>query len=506
MKIFSASQIKACDTFTIEQEPVDSIDLMERAANACVKYILKKLPLEVDFTIFCGKGNNGGDGLAISRQLLVRGFNVKTYIINYTEKESLDFVTNLERLKEQKENKIGFIDKETDLGDINFNEQTIIIDALLGIGVNKAVDGILGNTVNLINKSKKQIISIDMPSGLYADTSNEEKDVIVKSNLVLTFQFPKLSFLMPQNQNYVPVFTVLDIGLSAEFIKTENTKNYFITLKDLQSLLKERTKFSHKGMYGHALLVAGSYGKMGAAVIASIACLRSGAGLLTVHVPEKGVEVLQVSVPEAMISADENEKIISSLPKLDSYNAIAIGPGIGTEKETEAILRQVLNFGNANLVLDADALNILSQNKTLLSFLPVDTILTPHIKEFDRLTQKHNTDFERLQTAKEFSVKHKCIIVLKSAFTQIVMPDGNVFFNSTGNPGLAKGGSGDCLTGIILGLMARGYNPPQASLIGVFVHGLAADICLKKMSEESILASDVIEKLPKAFKQMYEVQ
>jgi hydroxyethylthiazole kinase-like uncharacterized protein yjeF len=503
MKIFNVQQIRACDNFTIETEPIASIDLMERAASACTNYIIKKLPLQSDFIIFCGKGNNGGDGLAIARQLLSRNFSVRVLVVDHSQNESADFKVNSDRLILQFPGSLEVINKEADLASILFHQSSIVIDALLGTGVNKPAEGILASAINFINGKKKYVVSIDMPSGLYADSANDKNDPIIKASITLTFQFPKFSFLMPQNQNYVPVFSVLDIGLSKKFIDAEPTRNYFITKTDLQPLLKSRSKFSHKGIYGHALLVAGSYGKMGAAVIAAKACLRSGAGLLTVHVPKKGVDILQTSLPEAMISVDENETMISALPKLDNYDAIGIGPGIGTEKDTEAVMKQLLNYASENLVIDADALNILSQNKTLLSFLPVATILTPHVKEFDRLTQNHTDDFDRLQSAKDFSVKFNCIVVLKSAFTQIVMPDGNVFFNSNGNAGLAKGGSGDMLTGIILGLLARGYNAPQAALVGVFVHGLAADMCARKMSEESILASDVIEKLPRAFVKMY---
>lgn len=506
MKILSIEQIKAWDEFTIKNEPISSIDLMERAANSCIRHIIKDIPLETEFVIFCGKGNNGGDGLSITRQLLLRGFSAKAIVVNYTENSSADFKINLERLIEFKQECISYIDKEEQLKKIILDDSTIIIDALLGTGVNKRIEGLLASTVNFINNSHKKIISIDIPSGLYTDTENHRDDVIVRSSLTLTFQLPKLSFLFAQNQDFVQQFEVLDIGLSLDFLAKQHTPYYFTSKKDIQPLLKYRGKFSHKGKYGHALLIAGSYGKMGAAVIAAKACLRSGAGLLTVHVPQKGVDVLQSSIPEAMVSIDKNEKVITETPKLDIFHAVGIGPGIGTEVDTESVLKHLFNFSSQPMVIDADGLNALSKNKTWLAFLPPNTILTPHVKEFDRLTNTHESDFERLKSAKEFSLKYNCIVVLKSAFTQIVMPDGNTFFNSTGNAGLAKGGSGDTLTGIILGLLARGYNAPQAALIGVYVHGLSADICLKKINMESLLASDVIEKLPKAFDKMYKIK
>jgi ADP-dependent NAD(P)H-hydrate dehydratase / NAD(P)H-hydrate epimerase len=503
MKILSAEQIKAADVFTIQNEPIASIDLMERAAMACIKHIVKNSSIDSEFLVFCGKGNNGGDGLAISRFLIKRGYAVKVYVADHSPNSSEDFNINLERLKELKSDAVAFIEKEKDLKTIEVNPNTLIIDALFGTGLNRPLSGLTTSVVNFINSSRAFVISIDMPSGLYADKGNDKDDVIVHCSIALSFQFPKLSFLMPQNGRYIPEFEILDIGLHNSFISLCPTPHYYVTKNDLKPLLRTRAKFSHKGLYGHALLVAGAYGKMGASVIAAKSCLRSGAGLLTVQTPIKGIEVLQSSVPEAMVNADRNEEIISELPVMDKFNAVGFGPGIGTDPDTAAVLKKLLNY-NLPMVFDADAINILAENKTWLSFLPAGTIVTPHVKEFDRLTQKHSDDFERFESAKQFSLKHNCILVLKGAYTMIAMPDGNAFFNSTGNAGLAKGGSGDTLTGVILGLLARGYTPPQAALIGVYIHGSAADSCLKKIHIESLLATDVIAKLPKAFEKLYE--
>lgn len=503
MKILSAEQIKACDVFTIQNEPISSIDLMERAAMACIKHIVKKSSIDSEFVIFCGKGNNGGDGLAIARFLIKRNYSVKTFVIESSPNESEDFKTNLERLKELKADSIFTITKEEDLKQLEFNSNTVIIDSLFGTGLNKPLSGIVSELVKFINSTKLFIISIDIPSGLYADKANDQDDVIIQSSVTLSFQFPKLSFLMPQNGKFVPEFEVLDIGLHETFIKNITTPHYYVTKPDLQPLLKTRAKFSHKGTYGHALLVAGAYGKMGASVIAAKACLRSGAGLLTVQAPKKGIDILQSSIPEAMVSVDDSQELITELPKMDKFTAVGIGPGIGTEAITENVVKNLLNY-NLPVVFDADAINILANNKTWLSFLQPDSILTPHVKEFDRLTEKHADDFDRLETAKKFAMKHRCIVVLKGAYTQTVTPDGNVFFNSTGNAGLAKGGSGDTLTGTILGLLTRGYTSPQAALIGVYLHGSAADNALKKIHIESLLATDVINRLPKAFEKLYE--
>lgn len=504
MKIFNSSQIKACDKFTIENEPIASIDLMERAAMTCIKHIIRQASVDDEFVIFCGKGNNGGDGLAIARHLIVRGYLTRVYIVNHQNNYSEDCKTNLDRLNEIKPEVVSVIENETQLNSIEILSSTVIVDALFGTGLNRGIEGLAASTVNFINSLPVKVISIDIPSGLYADKSNERDDCIVRAGTVLTFQFPKLSFMMAQNKYFVPQFEVLDIELSKTFIINEATDTYFITKSDVKPLLKYRSKFSHKGSFGHALLISGTYGKMGAAVIAAKACLRSGAGLLTVHVPAKGIEIMQSSIPEAMASADINPNFITELPILDKISAIGIGPGIGTNNETEAVIKKLLNYSAAPIVFDADAINILANNKTWLSFLPADSVITPHVKEFDRLTESHTNDFDRLITARHFSIKHNCILILKGTYTLIAMPDGNCFFNSTGNAGLAKGGSGDTLTGILTGLIARGYTPAQASILGVFLHGYAADLCLKKINIESLLATDVINKLPKAFEKLYD--
>jgi len=335
MKILNAEQIKACDAFTIKNEPIASIDLMERAAMACIKLIVRNSSIDSEFVIFCGKGNNGGDGLAIARFLIKRNYSVKVFIVNYSENASDDFTTNLERLKELKTDCILKIDKEEDLNQTDVNENTVFIDALFGTGLNKKLSGVSVAVVNFIDSFKVKVLSIDMPSGMYADIANDADDVIVHCSITLSFQFPKLSFLMPQNGVYVPAFEVLDIGLDKTFIQNISTPYYYITKTDLKPLLKYRLKFSHKGNFGHALLAAGAYGKMGAAVMASKACLRSGAGLLTVQTPKKGIEVLQSSVPEAMVNADANEEIITEIPQLDKYTAVGIGPGMGTHRSEE---------------------------------------------------------------------------------------------------------------------------------------------------------------------------
>lgn len=499
MFILNKDQLTFADEYTIQNEPIESIQLMERAARACVLKIMKYIDDSKNIYVFCGKGNNGGDGLAIARMLTERGYQCQAFVINYKTSFSNDCQTNYEKLKAHKPDCLIDINSEEQLKTLHFDSNVVIVDALLGTGTNKSLSGLLADTVNIINSTSCQVISIDCPSGIYIDKSNDKDDLVVHSSLTLTFQYPKLSFLMAQNRFYVPQFEVLDIGLHHDLEKIIKPNLFFITKRTVKQLLSPRPKFAHKGNFGHALILAGSNTMRGAAAISAKACLRSGAGLLTVHSTEKVIDSLMNQLPEAMCSTDVNKEFISELPELTKYDVIAMGPGIGLHNETQTVLKKLLNYNNASLVLDADALNILSENKTWLAFLPVETVLTPHPKEFDRLTQSHDNDFDRLRTAQQFALNNKCILLLKGAYTVICMPDGSSYFNSSGNSGLAKGGSGDTLTGLITGLIARGYTPAKAALIGVFVHGYAANQCLKKSSKESLLASDVIDKLGKAF-------
>jgi NAD(P)H-hydrate epimerase len=323
---------------------------------------------------------------------------------------------------------------------------------------------------------------------------------IIEADYTLTFQFPKLAFLFPENEQFTSKWFVLPIGLAEAFTDDVEVKNFTIDPEDAASLLKPRSRFAHKGHFGHALLIAGGYGKMGAAALAAKATLRAGAGLVTAHVPKSGYAIIQTAAPEVMVSIDENETHFSLLPELSSYNAIGLGPGLGMEKETRQAVKLLIQNAGIPLLFDADALNILSENKTWIPFVPPNSIFTPHPKEFERLVGKTANDFERNKRQREFSALHKVYVVLKGANTCISKPDGKCFFNTTGNPGMATGGSGDVLTGIILGLLAQHYHPQEACVLGVFLHGLAGDVAAKKHSHEAMIAGDIIEGLGKAFR------
>lgn len=502
LPIFSADQIKAIDTFTIESEPITSVDLMERAASKCSQWIMKHYDVETIFKVCCGLGNNGGDGLAIARQLLDYGYKVEVFIINYSDKQSPDFSINKKRLEDKYS---PFLMEVNDASHLPyFKTSDVVIDALFGIGLSKPLFGLAAECVNHINHSAEEVIAIDVPSGLLVDSFTAKNNIIVKATHTLTFQCPKLAFLFAENHVFVGNGHVLDIGLKWTEEIQNSSHAFYVTMQSIKTIIKPRQKFSHKGTFGHGLLVVGSYGKMGAAIMSAHSLLRSGVGLLTVCVPQCGYEIMQTSTPEAMALVEGDEYLKIKKLNISSYSSIGIGPGIGTERETQLSVKQILESTKKPLVIDADALNALSLNKEWLSLIPQNSILTPHPKEFERLTKIVENDFERHQLQIDFSKQHQVFVVLKGAHTRITTPEGESYFNSTGNSGMAKGGSGDVLTGLITGLLAQGYTSLEASLIGVYVHGLAGDITKEEKGEFAMIPTDVIENIPNAFKGLTE--
>jgi ADP-dependent NAD(P)H-hydrate dehydratase / NAD(P)H-hydrate epimerase len=498
MKIFSSSKIKVIDSYTIENEPIKSIDLMERAAHKLLEWLVSHFGRPRHFVIFTGPGNNGGDGLALARLLQENRYDVDIQHINITDKVSDDWRINFKRLEKLNGVQFNNLTSAEQFPLICAND--IIIDAIFGSGLTRPVDGLAGDVIKKINGSGNIVISVDIPSGLFVeDNSHNTPENIIKADYTLSFQFPKLSFLFAENYCYSGEWHLLPIGLHPAGIRDTMTQFYFIDEKEVNPLLKERNKFDHKGKFGHGLLIAGSKGKIGAAVLSAKAALKTGIGLITCHVPADARNVIHSSVAEAMVSADENDNLITSLPDLTPYTSIGIGPGIGSEKTTQNILHKVLLDCKKPIVIDADAINILGINKKWLSSLPAGSILTPHPKEFERIAGKTANSFKRLLTQISFSERYKCVIVLKGAFTSVSLPDGRVFFNSTGNPGMASGGSGDVLTGMILSLLAQGYSPENAAITSVFLHGLAGDMAAKKSCYESIIASDIIENIAGAY-------
>lgn len=497
MYILNAQQIKDWDHYTIEQEPVASIDLMERAATKCVEWIEKQQWQKRSFKIFCGKGNNGGDGLTIARTLFELDYAVSVYILEFGKAGSEDFQTNLQRLHELSFTETHFLQSKENFPLINTDE--ILIDALFGSGLNKPLEGLAADLVDHINHSKALVVSIDLPSGLFIDSSSKENKV-VEADYTLTFQCCKLALLMQENAPFIGEVHVLDIGLHPNFLSTQSFDHFFADKNVIRQIFKPRNAFAHKGNFGHALLIAGSYGKIGAAVLAAKACLHSGVGLLTCYLPKCGYQIMQTALPEAMVMTGENDHLIAQLPnEIEKYPVIGMGPGIGTANETQNLVSFICRRYKKPLVIDADGLNCLSLQKNLLNQLPSSSVLTPHPKEFDRLFGEHTNDFERLDTAKEKSHQLNLIIVLKSHHTAIVTPPGTVFFNTTGNAGMAKGGTGDVLTGIITSLIAQNYSTERAAILGVYLHGLAGDFAASALSQQAMTATDIITFLSQAF-------
>jgi len=500
-KIFSVEKIRKADQFTIENEPISSLDLMERAAKECFIWLANKAQKNQEFAVFCGPGNNGSDGLVIARMLEKAGYSVQVFILNLTGKFSQDFHVNLRRLQETSCKITQWDDLVKDIPELS--AQTIIIDAIFGSGLSKELKGLPQRIVKKLNELPFVKVAIDIPSGLFSDVSTlHSKAVIFQADYTLSFQFPKLAFLMPENETFVGDWQILNIGLSEEYIQKTNTPYFYLNAAFIATLIKPRSKFSHKGSFGHVLMIAGDENKMGAAILSSKAALRAGAGLLTLHHPSSVKSLIPLAVPELMSSIDKSEEAFTQLPDLSKYSHIAIGPGLGTRTQTAKALKLLIQQWNTPLVIDADGLNILSQNKTWLSFLPKGSILTPHIGEFNRLVGITKNDFERLEKAIDFAEKYGIYLVVKGAHTFIATPNRKVFFNSTGNSGMATGGSGDVLTGMIIGLLAQNYHPIDAAILGVYLHGLSGDFAAEHNGMESIIASDIIDNIGKAYQRI----
>ncbi|WP_185851000.1 NAD(P)H-hydrate dehydratase [Blattabacterium cuenoti] len=507
MKILSLNQIKDADQYCIDNEDISSIELMERAARKCYDWIInffdKKLKKVI---LLAGRGKNGGDGLSLAKMLSEHGIIVTIYELNISNNISKEFIFTKKKII-----KYGIELKYINDGDPypSFkNEGDCIIDAIFGIGLNRPINNPYWiSFFHFINEKKfKYVISIDVPSGLFIE---EKKDIlykrIIKSTHTLTFQVPKLPFFFPDYEDYIGKWFLLDIGWKEEYTHHMSVKNFFIDKKSIHSIYKKRKKFTHKGNYGHGLLIGGKYGMMGSMVLSAKACLRIGIGKLSVYVPSCGYQIIQTLIPEVIVVTDPKKYFISKIPtqNLSSVNTIGIGMGIGKNPETSFALETFLKKNKKkSLVIDADGINILSDRVELLSYLPEETILTPHYREFSRLYGTWINDYQKLDKIKEISIRYTIYIVLKGAHTVISTPDGELYFNSTGNPGMSTAGSGDVLTGIITGLLSQGYSPKESCLLGVYIHGLSGDLASMEKTEESIIAGDIIDYIGKSYQKI----
>ncbi|MBS1505767.1 MAG: NAD(P)H-hydrate dehydratase [Bacteroidetes bacterium] len=494
MKILSSAQIRELDQFTIDHEPIAAIDLMERACQAFTDWFVARFGKEKRIGIVCGTGNNGGDGLGIARKLTELGYHVNVWEVKGNT-ESDGYKVNLLRLAPYIK-----VSEIKVLSPALFKDCDILLDAILGSGLSRPATGLIADVISAINNSLAIRIAVDIASGLPADGSMSGP--VVRAHHTVSFQLPKLAFLLPENQDAVGEWHLVDIGLNTEYLESVPCQHFFVTPKSIKEIVRPRGRFSHKGNFGHALLIAGSFGKMGACILAARGALRSGVGLLTVHIPSCGYSILQTSVPEAMASVDPSETNFSAVPNELNYAAIGIGPGLGMDTETINSFAKTTKHFKKPMVIDADGLNILASNPELLSLVPKESILTPHPKEFERLVGKWSDDIDRLTRLKEFSSRHGLIIVLKGAYSAVATPEGDVYFNCSGNPGMATGGSGDVLTGILTGLLAQGYSPKETALLGVYLHGSAGDHFAQERCLESLTASDLVECLPEAFKKL----
>lgn len=503
IKIFPTIQIKELDAYTIENEPVSSIDLMERASQALAQAIAERWSVETPFTVFAGPGNNGGDALAVSRLLAEQGYRVEVYLFNTKGVLSPDCETNKERLAGVAG--VDFHEITTQFVPPVLTAEHVVVDGLFGSGLNKPLNGGFAAVVKYINSSSATVVAIDVPSGLMGeDNTYNIQANIIRADLTLSLQLPKLAFLFAENEPFVGEWQLLDIGLSEEAIDEKETDFVLTEHEDMPSMLKPRGKFAHKGNFGRALLIAGSQGMAGASVLAARACLRSGVGLLTVHVPFCNNFIVQTSVPEAMTEIDINDVRFSCATDTDDYQAVGIGPGLGKAGDTEAALLEQIESCQTPMVVDADALNLLGEHRSYIGRLPKGSILTPHPKELERLVGKCQNSYERLMKARELARSAGVHIILKGAYSVVITPSGKCRFNPTGNPGMATGGSGDVLTGVVLALLAQGYDAETAAELAVYVHGLAGDIACKKHGAMGMTAGDIVTCLPLAWRMLEE--
>ncbi|MBP5206646.1 MAG: NAD(P)H-hydrate dehydratase, partial [Bacteroidales bacterium] len=370
-----------------------------------------------------------------------------------------------------------------------------------GIGLHRPAAGIHAEAIRALNASDAPVVAIDIPSGLFADQHTPSDNDIVMAELTLSIQFQKLAFLLPENYPFCGDVQVLDIGMAVP--PTMKITRELLTTEGVRLLLRRSTPYAHKGTFGHGLLVAGSAAMPGAAILAATAALRGGIGKLTVHTAAEAARHIPARLPEAILHPDAEAEHTSridwhTLPA--NINAIALGPGLGTHPKTVALVKDVLDSVQAPVILDADALNILADNKTRLAFLPPYSILTPHFAEFERLAGHADDDFQRVEMARTFAQRYNIVLILKGHHSVISLPDGMQFFNSTGNAGMATAGSGDTLTGLLLALLAQGYNPVETALLGTFLHGLAGDLYAEENAPQSLIASDLPQYFGKAFR------
>lgn len=493
MKILTAQQIREVDAKTISYNQISSLQLMKQASKAFFDWFTSKYSdKSLSIAVFSGIGNNGGDGLVVARMLHKSGYKVKIFLVEYSQSYSEDCAHNLRRAKAENISIHKIVIAEDIPQQI---DNDIVIDAIFGTGLNREIEGIGKSVIEKINSCNHKVVSIDIPSGVSLD---KPTTFAIQADETVTLQIPKLALYLPDNHQYVGNLHIVDIGLSNKAIEESESDCFLLTQSDIKPILKPLSKYAHKGVFGHALIVGGSIGKIGSVCLASKAALRSGCGLITAYVPRCGVFPLQSNLPEAMVIADSGENFLSDINFDIAVDAVGIGVGMGKMPETQETFHRFLSQNDKPLVIDADGLNILSENKDWFKLLPSKTILTPHPKELSRLIGEWSEDYDKINKVIAFAKKYDVIVVVKGT-NSLIVDSENVFVNSTGTPALATAGSGDVLTGIITSLLAQGYEPLQAAKLGVFLHGLTGNITANKTHTRSFIASDIIKNIGKAY-------
>jgi len=500
MKILSKEQSYEADRRTLAAQGISSTELMERAAASIFNWLHNRLQgAPVRIHIFCGTGNNGGDGLAVARHLAEHGYHIQVYLVNYSEKRSGDFRINLERLRQRKIEPES-LDADSGLPDIS--EADILLDAIFGIGLSRPPAPWVRNLIAHMNAADAFRLAVDLPSGLQMDAMPAHPEGVLAADFVLTIGSPKLVFFLPGSGEFAADFEVLDIGFDTTYLNEVAAQYEWVGADEARALHRTRGKFSHKGTFGHACIVGGSHGKIGAVALAASACLRAGAGLVSAWVPKCGYLPLQAGVPEVMVETCGREQYLDAFPEPGSGYRYGVGMGMGTEKDTAKAFFAWLGRVREPVVVDADGLNSLSAHPEALANLPAGSILTPHPGELARLIGEWTDDFDKLEKARAFAADHNCVLLIKGAYT-VILGEGKGFINSSGNPGMATAGSGDVLAGILTGLLAQGYPALEAAVFGVYLHGRAGDLVVSETGPEALVASDLFGALGRAFRELY---
>ncbi len=510
MKVASSAEMKTLDQRAIEEYGIPGVVLMENAAIQLVRVLLEnyKQFTHGKFFIFCGKGNNGGDGFAIARHLANQGRQVNIILLAEPEKIGGDAAVNL-RIAQKMGLPFQTITTSEKLLSLRqaISGQDLVIDAIFGTGLSTAVRGFYKEAIDFINELPNQVVAVDIPSGLNADTGKVEGSCI-RADLTISFGLPKMAHLLTPASTHVGCLEVVGISIPPKLVEEAGIKVNWLEKKDVAGLLGSRPLDSHKGDYGHLLIMGGSEGKGGAPAMAALAGLRSGAGLVTLAVPEKVHQAIEMGLMEVMsepLNKPEKRILVESSyenlePLLAGKSALVIGPGIGAQPETGKFLQKVIASTAIPMIIDADGLNLLALDKKILERKNAPIILTPHPGEMGRLMNIPTKEVQsnRLEVAMDLAQSTGCFIVLKGAGTIVASPQGDAFINTTGNPGMATAGTGDVLAGMVGGFLAQGLGPEEATNVGVFLHGLAGDLAAKEFGERSLIAGDMIQVFPRA--------